>query len=291
MHLFVVFLLGVTTLVRPIQPLDLYNAENARYADFPRRRAGHRLAAEECVFVLATPHSGSTALMDALNQIPNYLIRGENWAAHYNLFNAYQRMSSIPQSPGQSYIHWREHRQASFHTVKSLYEAQAYQRKLPFFHEFQVDRVLIATRAYYKVLFGHYGNGVVAGFKETRYVCGTAFGSNQCSEQFSAYLHFLRRTCIRTKVFLLSRTDNSVHANPDIFEPLTGGQKLLAERDLERTHQLYDDYVRNNPEHAFRVHMEGMFDHKRNATLARNILTFLQEDPFLPIQFTRMPPK
>ncbi|GLC39533.1 hypothetical protein PLESTM_000909000 [Pleodorina starrii] len=282
----VIVVLAAITLLRPVQSLDLITESDAR---FQRRRAGSRFAADSCVFILATAHSGSTALMDALNQIPSFLIRGENWAAHYNLFNAYQRMSEIPRSPGQSYIDWSEHRQASFHTVKSLYEAQASRRKLPYFHEFQVDRVMIATRVYFKVLFGHFGDGVITGFTETRYVCGLKFSSHRCAEEFNAFLNFLRKTCTRTKVLLLSRSDPSTHANPEVFEPLTGGKRLMAEKDLERTHQLYDEQAEAFPEHTFRIHMEDMFDHQRNATLARNLLLFLQEAPATPIRFMRMP--
>lgn len=47
------------------------------------------LVAKKCVFVLATGHSGSTALMDALNQIPNYLIRGEQHGALWNVYESY----------------------------------------------------------------------------------------------------------------------------------------------------------------------------------------------------------
>ncbi|GIL74019.1 hypothetical protein Vretimale_5045 [Volvox reticuliferus] len=261
LKVFVVFVL-IVILFSPVWTLDLISKASEHVANFQRTQAGPRLAAEKCVFILATAHSGSTALMDALNQIPNYLIRGENWAANYNLFNAYQRICSIPRSPGQSYINWREHGHASLHTVKSLYEAQANRRKLPFFHEFDTDRVIIATRVYYKVLFGHFGDGIVTGSKETRYVCGTTFASHKCEEQFSAFLKFLKKICISTKVLLLTRTDHSTHANPDIFEPLTGGEKILMERNLGKTHQLYDEYVSYYPEHAFRVHMEDMFDLK-----------------------------
>ncbi|EFJ44320.1 hypothetical protein VOLCADRAFT_95486 [Volvox carteri f. nagariensis] len=200
-------------------------------------------------------------------------------------------MKNIPRSPGQSYIDWNEHREASFHTVKSLYEAQACKRRLPFFHEFQIDRVILATRVFYKVLFGHFGDDVVSGYKEIRYICGVSFASQHCPEQFYAFLSFARQTCLNTKVLLLTRKLHSADANPEMFESLTGGQKVRAIRDLERTHELYNEYAQNYPEHAYRICMEDMFNQKTNTTLARNLLTFLREDPSRPIRFTRMPPR
>ncbi|GFR46423.1 hypothetical protein Agub_g7928, partial [Astrephomene gubernaculifera] len=224
------------------------------------RPSGTRLAANKCVFVLATAHSGSNALMDALNQIPNYLIRGENWAAHLNLFHAYQRLSTLPRAPGQSYINWAEHRHASFQTVKSLYEGQASSRNLPFFTEFQIDRVIIATRLYYNVLYGRYGDGVVSGFKEIRYVCGISLDSNKCEEHFSQFLAFLRRLCIHVKVLLLTRSLHTYYANPGIFEGLAESLRQKTEKDLEKTHEVYDAFVERYPEVVFRVHTEDMFD-------------------------------
>ncbi len=50
----------------------------------------YRVGARRCVFILATGRSGSTSLMDSLNQIPNYLIRGEHWQALGNLYDAYR---------------------------------------------------------------------------------------------------------------------------------------------------------------------------------------------------------
>lgn len=63
-----------------------------------------------------------------------------------------------------------------------------------------------------------------------------------------------------SQILLLTRAGHSIHANPEFFDSLAGGRKIQAERDLERTHQLYDEHVELLPELALRVHMEDMFD-------------------------------
>ncbi len=43
-------------------------------------------SSRRCVFILGTGRSGSTALMDALNQLPHFLIRGEQEGAFWYLY-------------------------------------------------------------------------------------------------------------------------------------------------------------------------------------------------------------
>ncbi len=45
---------------------------------------------DKCVFILASGRSGSTSLMDAINQIPNYFIRGEQMGGFWYLYLAFR---------------------------------------------------------------------------------------------------------------------------------------------------------------------------------------------------------
>ncbi|KXZ54679.1 hypothetical protein GPECTOR_4g745 [Gonium pectorale] len=169
-----------------------------------------------------------------------------------------------------------------------MYESKASKQKLPFFNEFHPERVIIASRAYYNTLYGHYGEGIVTGFKEIRYVCGLSLNENECAREFSSFASFLKRLCL--DLLLLTRISSSSHANPQLFEGVPEGyQKSKVERNLQKTFEVYDSYADSHPENAYRLHTEHMFDPQKNATLARNILGFLQEEPTLPIAFTRMP--
>lgn len=53
---------------------------------FPSSSSSSSSPSRRCVFILGTGRSGSTALMDALNQLPHYLIRGEQEGAFWYLY-------------------------------------------------------------------------------------------------------------------------------------------------------------------------------------------------------------
>ncbi|GFR50041.1 hypothetical protein Agub_g12088 [Astrephomene gubernaculifera] len=245
---------------------------------------------QKCVFILATGRSGSTSLMDALNQIPHYLIRGETWRAHGNLFDAYQHLCEARTSPGQEFFHFANIRER-YIDVKLAYGKLAETTKLPFFNEFSEDRILLATRAYYTVLYGHYGKDVVTGFKEIRYVCGELyFNQTRCGEHFQKFVRFLRGMCHDVKFLFNTRLSASLESNVKRFQ-MFNNATFAADFThlLNETHTLYDNYAMQHSDHAFRVYMEDMFNIKRNATLARNLLQFLGEDTTIPIRFNRMP--
>ncbi|GFR50037.1 hypothetical protein Agub_g12076 [Astrephomene gubernaculifera] len=247
------------------------------------------IGSQKCVFIFATGRSGSTSLMDALNQIPHYLIRGETWVAHGNLFSAYQHLREARTSPGQEFFHFAKIRER-FKDVKLAYGKRAETTRLPFFNEFSEDRVLLATRAYYTVLYGHYGKDVVSGFKEIRYVCGVYFNQTRCDEHFQEFVGFLRGMCHDVKFLFNTRLSASLESNIkrfQMFDNVTFATDFT--HLLNKTHTLYDNYAMQHSDHAFRVYMEDMFNIERNATLARNLLQFLGEDTSIPIRFNRMP--
>ncbi|GFR51935.1 hypothetical protein Agub_g14456 [Astrephomene gubernaculifera] len=250
----------------------------------------HGFVANKCVFILATGHSGSTALMDALNQLPNYLIRGEQYAAIWNIYESYMNFNwTIADPLSQLKFNWSERPHATFKEVKDLYDKEAVTEKLPWFNEFNLDRIMAAARTYYAILYGYYGKGFVSGFKDSRYVCGESFESWRCAEVFNGFMTFLRKLCLDVKVVFNTRTSDSFESNTRLFHQMARFSVDEFSKNLKETHRLFNDYAKNNPDLAFHVFYEEMYDAQKNATLARNLLQFLKEDPSFPIRFTRMP--
>ncbi|GIL86031.1 hypothetical protein Vretifemale_14312 [Volvox reticuliferus] len=126
----------------------------------PSVSIGARPVAKKCVFILATGRSGSTSLMDALNQIPNYLIRGEHWRAVGNMYDAYRRFQEALKASEHHSLQLDGGQLDSFDAVKHVYGTKlASYNDLGLFNEFGSDRVLQATQAYYATLYGYYGEG------------------------------------------------------------------------------------------------------------------------------------
>ncbi|GIL61714.1 hypothetical protein Vafri_16111 [Volvox africanus] len=250
---------------------------------------------KKCVFILATGRSGSTSLMDALNQIPNYLVRGEHWRAVGNMYDAYRRFQDVLATAERHSLRFDSANTDSFYSAKQVYGTKLASRAgkdLGLFNEFGSDRVLQATRAYYASLYGYYGEDVVSGFKEIRYVCGKFLpAARECGIEFQSFMAFLQSLCIDVKLIFNSRTAASTVPNLKLYLMDQSGRRspLDFAHDLGATHTLYDYYARKNPSNAFRVYMEDMFNPQKNATLARDLLTFLGEDPQTPIAFDRMP--
>ncbi|GFR45866.1 hypothetical protein Agub_g7317 [Astrephomene gubernaculifera] len=273
----------------------------------PAAKASSGEVSERCVIVLGTGRSGSTSLMDSLNQLPNYFIRGEQEAAFYHLFmtwrmlkrswyrsrefNASIQAFEARRGPGAA-AHLR------YGKVKEVYDKYAVKKKLPWFNDLHPERLLEAVRGFYAATYGYHGAGTVSGFKEVRFVRGRALTGTDASYQgFVEFVHFLRMLCLDVKVLLNSRASASLDDNYKLVDMLERNGVLEAlhadnatfVRDLEITHGWYDRYAAEYPDHAFRVIMEDMFDAKKNATLARRLLSFLGEDPATPIRFDRMP--
>ncbi|GLC49888.1 hypothetical protein PLESTB_000319700 [Pleodorina starrii] len=265
---------------------------------------------ERCVFILGTGRSGSTALVDALNHLPHYLIRGEQKGAFWFLYQAWRALERVThvQNEFQSLQRKAEERfgersasRLTYDTVKKAYDTYAVQTKLPWFNDLHLVRLTDAARAFYAETYGYHGPGIVSGFKEIRFVCGQAFPSPGCRySDFVKFLRFLRQLCTDVKLLLNSRSSHSAADNAkligmmpwaSLLSPKCGTNDTASfEQDLATTHEWYDRYVQEHRSSAFRVVMEDMFDPQRNATLARQLLQFLGEDPAAhSISFTRMP--
>ncbi len=77
---------------------EVNEGEGSSYSSFAGASSGPAAGSEtlsfpssrRCVFILGTGRSGSTALMDALNQLPHFLIRGEQEGAFWFLYLTYR---------------------------------------------------------------------------------------------------------------------------------------------------------------------------------------------------------
>nr|ADI46849.1 MTF0992 [Volvox carteri f. nagariensis] len=223
-----------------------------------RRGINPTLISGKCVFILASGQSGSTALMDALNQIPHYLIRGEQWAAFWNIYEAFLNFEWTMTEPVcQRVFNWTTYNFAELGLVKELYDMEAPRQKLPWFNEFPQERLLAAIRSYYNVLYGYYGRNLVSGFKDSR-----------CVSSFNGFMAFLRTLCLDVKVLLNTRLPSSFGTSMKIH----GMEQSLPEddfrKDLMETYALFDSYVTRNTDHAFRVFYEDMHDPAVSKSLA-----------------------
>nr|ADI46940.1 MTM0775 [Volvox carteri f. nagariensis] len=248
------------------------------------------LQAGKCVFILATGQSGSTVLMDALNQLPHYLIRGEQYAAFWNVYESFMNFRWTTNEPSnQGLFNWTAYKYAPLSTIKGLYNREAPHVELPWFNEFPQERIFVAARSYYAALYGFYGGNFVSGFKDSRFVCGKSFSRGRCSELFGGFMHFLQTICLDVKVLLNTRASSSLASNRKLYAMSRDQSEEDFLRDLNETHSLYDSYLSQNSDHAFRVFYEDLYNPSRNTTLAKRLLEFLGEESSTPIRFTRMP--
>ncbi|KAG2445038.1 hypothetical protein HYH02_008906 [Chlamydomonas schloesseri] len=204
---------------------------------------------------------------------------------------------------------WDESR-LDFGTVKAIYDQHAPLKKLPWFNDFHPRRLTDAARAFYAHLYayggqqGAAGGGapaggqqaeLVSGFKEIRFVSGRCFASGSPYSDFEAFLNFLRSLCVDVKFLLNSRAGADLEANKKLAGMLRRfGHSVTADQlqaDLLTTHDWYDRYTAEHPDHALRVLMEHMFSEQEKLGLSERILRFLGEDPgqLPPLRFDRMP--
>ncbi|KXZ50411.1 hypothetical protein GPECTOR_16g585 [Gonium pectorale] len=269
-----------------------------------------------CLMVLATGRSGSTALVDALNQLPNYFIRGEHKAAFHYLYLTWRCLKftwsmarefrngtvrvlqaasasaddASGAGSGAAAAASRALSHVPFDVAKQAYNSVAPTMKLPWFSDVHPDRTKEAMRSFYGMLYGYQGAGFVSGFKEIRYVRNGRFPvPNATYVDFADFIAFLRNMCVDVKVLLNTRAKPDLASNRKLHRMMGRNHGASAEAFEENMRITHVWYASENPQHSMRVLMEDMFDPKVNATLARNILTFLGEDPNARIDFARMP--
>ncbi|KAG2451752.1 hypothetical protein HYH02_003531 [Chlamydomonas schloesseri] len=273
----------------------------------PHHHTGGAHQPERCVVVLGTGRSGSTSLVDALNQMPHFFVRMEQEGAYWYLYLAWRLLE-------KAYTHSRDFvasvrsveatagktaaAHLSYRAAKGIYEQFATRKKQPWFNDLHPVRMREAIRAFYAITYGYHGPGVVSGFKEVRFVRGRAFSSESSTyDDFEDFINFLRLLCTDMKVLLNSRASASLEDNYKLESMLarngvlktTSNETFL--RDLQLTHEWYDRYAEAHPDHALRVIMEDMFDPEVNGTLVRRLISFMGEPPdaYPHVVFNRMP--
>eukprot|EP00198_Chlamydomonas_reinhardtii_P008514 XP_001697851.1 predicted protein [Chlamydomonas reinhardtii] len=257
----------------------------------PRKRRGNGQGGpERCVVVLGTGRSGSTSLVDALNQMPHFFVRMEQEGAYWYLYLAWSHSkdfaSSVRRVEGSAGPTAAAH--LSYRAAKGIYDNFAVRKKIPWFNDLHPVRMREAVRAFYTITYGYHGPGIVSGFKEVRFVRGRAFSSDSSTykdfEDFIAFLRLLRASASLEDNYKLE----SMLSRNGVLKT-TSNETFL--NDLTTTHQWFDRYAEEHPDHAFRVIMEDMFNPERNRTLVRDMLTFLGESPdtFRDVIFNRMP--
>eukprot|EP00198_Chlamydomonas_reinhardtii_P011406 XP_001700743.1 predicted protein [Chlamydomonas reinhardtii] len=206
---------------------------------------GCAVVRHRCLFILGTGRSGSTQLMDAVNQLPRYLVRGEQGGAFHHLWLAARQLQEAFGESGRGSgrgrlvgeeagageggggvtalvpAGWDESR-LDFGTVKAIYDRHAPLKKLPWFNDFHPKRLADAARAFYATLYHYHLPGqrgqrgqqeLVSGFKEIRFVSGRCFPPGSPYSDFAAFMAFLRSLCVDVKFLLNSRAAADLEAN------------------------------------------------------------------------------
>lgn len=257
-----------------------------------------------CLFVVATGRSGSTAVLDALNQLDNVFIRGENFGMFQQLHDASaiaaqlsdQRLSTGSAASKEKAMYYR-------HVVVE-------QKKPAWYNVFPVNVPACAFKMLFKQLYG-YGDfaDYIVGFKEIRYLpffhtqlqfdnrrrSGRSYPGNAHTlamstyAQFAHHMDFLSNLCSRPMlVFNLRRNSTGTSRSnfyTGIAEPV--GEIIAA---LDAFGGWVVEYSSVNPDTTFTVYFEDMFDVSKNQTLAASLVSFVGVPP-QKITFARLSPK
>ena len=114
-----------------------------------------------CLFIVSPGRSGSTALLDAMNQMEKVYIRGENAGMMKFLFNLHYVAKRL-----SSETHYKD-------VAEELQRYEEYvvtHHKPDWYNEFNPAASLCATRSYFRHLFGYDDfKDYIVGFKEIRF--------------------------------------------------------------------------------------------------------------------------
>ena len=113
------------------------------------------------MFIVSPGRSGSTALLDAMNQMEKVYIRGENAGMMKFLFNLHYVAKRL-----SSETHYKD-------VAEELQRYEEYvvtHHKPDWYNEFNPAASLCATRSYFRHLFGYDDfKDYIVGFKEIRF--------------------------------------------------------------------------------------------------------------------------
>jgi len=257
---------------------------------------------DRCVFIVSLGRSGSTALMDAMNQMPGVYVRGENWNMMQHLYNIDQIAQQMSDWTDASLLRARAKEALDDGSVlgvraeKRSYEEMVAAGNKPAWHnEFQKGRHACAAAAWFKNLYGYDDfRDHVVGFKEIRYAENLdgllkrrkdakpwqadpergreTPGPYSPWEQrsyhvYERYLDFLRGLCHDSKVVFNMRRKND-----------DGGQGFYLGRGalMKELISWMDRYRKKRGKAiASVVYYEDMFDGSANKTLAHDLAKWL----------------
>ena len=233
---------------------------------------------DACVFVISVGRSGSTALQDCLNQLPNVYIRGENHnmlAMLYNLEQVSLQHSKKFPKRGDS--------------VGPLYEKKEYEahvlegNKPAWYSMFQPGVASCATSSFFKKLYG-YGefHSYIVGFKEIRYADRLAtllklenqrpwifpvYNNGSIYKTYDAYLDWTRGLCKNSKIVFNMRREYD----------FTRGQGFYVGKGsiLKRTIEWMQRYQKSHKSVSHTIYYEDMFDSGKNTTVLENLAAFI----------------
>jgi hypothetical protein len=169
----------------------------------------------ECIFLLATPGSGSSTMVEVLNRYTNCSMSGENWGEFIQLarFNeALRRTIAQDRSAPHAEAAWRK-----------VYALPA--------EIFEAERALVLAQ------LNPGGRASCYGFKEIRYGSGNAMAT------FARDVAFLATLCARPKVILHTRANLTAVLDARVFQGESAAEMRRWTRDQV---QCFDAYASRN---------------------------------------------
>jgi len=248
---------------------------------------------QSCAFILSMGRAGSTALQDAMNQIPGVYIRGENNGMLKFLYNTNQIASQLTKRVS------RASDPKGPDAEKMAYDTFVKEGNKPaWYSQFQPGVAECARTTYFKRLFGYGGFGeYIVGFKEIRHNSdletllalenthpwtfrrrnGTLYST------YDKYLDFIRTLCVDTKIIFNLRRNYDYTAGQGFYKKK--GDILL------RNVQWMYRYAQAHKKIVHFVYYEDMFDGTKNGTVLKDLASFLHLDQRLVqnVSFTRLP--
>lgn len=259
------------------------------------RRRGDCVKHGKCVFVVSVGRSGSTALQDALNQMPNVYIRGEN----QNMLQFLYNLEQIALQNSRKYPKKDDHVGAAFE--KAEYEAFVLRGNKPAWYSmFQANAAECAKSSYFRELYG-YGNfrSYIVGFKEIRHAANLPsmlkleserpwtfpkYRNGSIYETYERYLDWMRGLCMDSKIIFNMRREYNYSKGQGFYI----GKGDTLKRNIEWMRR----YQRAHRDKTHVVYYEDMFDKSKNSTIVEQLASFIgvKNDAVLKrVTFARVP--
>lgn len=249
---------------------------------------------EKCTFIVSVGRAGSTALQDALNQLPNVYIRGEN----NNMLRMLYNIEQVALQNSKKYPKIGDH-------LGPLSEKKEYElhvlggNKPAWYNVFQPGAAACASSSYFKHLYGYGGfHSYTVGFKEIRHAdgLGTLFKlaaqppwifprySGIVYKTYDAYLDWMRSLCQHSKIIFNMRREYNYTRGQGFYV----GRGDVLKRNIEWMHR----YRKAHRRSSHIVYYEDMFDPTKNVTILKDLATFIgikKDDIPLGTTFARVP--